>query len=46
MAFWGYLEVGLSGAEIARFLEMARPSLNRLIKLGEKVANDRGLKLL
>jgi putative transposase len=46
LAYWGYREIGINGADIARFLDMSRPSLNKMISLGEQVAKGQGLKLI
>jgi hypothetical protein len=46
LAYWGYCEVGLNGADIARYLRISRSALCRTIKLGEQVANERKLKFI
>ncbi len=46
LAYWGHREIGLSQAEIARYLGMARPSLIKSINIGEKYVKDKDLKLL
>ncbi len=46
LAFWGYNEVGFNGAQLARYLHITRPSLSNLIKIGEKAADEYGLKLI
>ncbi len=45
-AFWGYNVLGLNGMELARYLNITRPSLTSLMKKGEVLASERGLKLI
>ncbi len=46
IAYWGYNELGMSGSAIARYFGIKRPSLDKLIAIGERVVNERSLKLI
>ena len=46
LAYWAYRELGINGAEIARFLNIARPAVSKMITLGEQVVKDQKLKLI
>ncbi len=46
LAFWGYNMLGLSGIDIARYLNVSRPAVGYLMKIGARVAKERGLSLI
>ncbi len=44
VAYWGCQELGMSGAEIGRYLGMSRMGFSKAAKVGEKMVNEKGLK--
>jgi len=46
LCYWGYAKLGINGAELARYLKISRPAVSKNIVLGERYANERGLKLI
>lgn len=46
LCYWGYAKLGLSGAQLARYLNVSRPAISKNVALGEKLAGERGLKLI
>lgn len=46
IGYWGCKELGYSSAEVARYLKISSTALAKLIKVGEKVAEEQKLKLI
>jgi hypothetical protein len=44
LAYWGRTELGLSDAEIGRYLGMCRSGASKAVKAGEKFAIEKGLR--
>jgi len=46
IAFFGYRKLGISGRELTQLFDISRPALSKAINRGEKIAKEKGIKLL
>jgi len=46
ICYWGYNKLGLSGAELSRYLDVSRPAISKNINLGKIISEKQSLKLI
>jgi len=46
IAYFGYRELGISGSELTQLFDISRPALSNAINRGERIAVEKGIKLL
>ncbi len=46
IAYWGQKELGISGSELAKHLDISRPSVTEAIARGEKIVREYGYNLI
>ena len=46
ICYLGYYQLGINGAELARFFKISRPSVSKAIQRGEKFMKNSDLKVL